>query len=377
MLGSFDKERHMKVSVIGAGSWGSAIAWLLGNKGIDVRLWARDEELVRDLNAQHRNPRYLENIVFSPRVVASTDLAETLANTEAIVLVTPSSIVKEMAARIVPHINADVPIVLLSKGIEGSTGMLLLDVLAEQLGLFEHIDASGDSEQPVQPALSKLIGPSEHFGWPDDFGPLGRLAVLSGPNHAEEVARGIPSGTVVASYSQETADFFQTLFATPNFRVYTSRDTVGVQLCGAAKNIIAIACGVTYGLGFGDNTTAMLMTRGLAEISRLAVQLGGDPLTCMGLAGMGDLIATCTSPHSRNRSFGVELASGGTLESYQERTHMVVEGALACRSVTDLARVHNVDMPISMVARSVLWDQQPLDEAFTSLIDRSFKPEFY
>jgi glycerol-3-phosphate dehydrogenase (NAD(P)+) len=373
----FDKERHMKVSVIGAGSWGSAIAWLLGNKDIDVRLWARDEELVRGLNTQHHNPRYLEEIVFSPRVTASTDLAEVLASTEAVVLVTPSAIVKEMAARIALHLGAGVPIALLSKGIEGSTGTLLLDVLAEQLGLFEQRGTSDGSDRPSQTTPSKLIGPSEHFGWPDDFGPLGRLAVLSGPNHAEEVARGIPSGTVVASLSQETADFFQTLFATPSFRVYTSRDTVGVQLCGAAKNIIAIACGLASGLGFGDNTTAMLMTRGLAEISRLAVQLGGDPLTCMGLAGMGDLIATCTSPHSRNRSFGVELAGGGTLDSYQKRTHMVVEGALACRSVTDLARTHNVDMPISMVTRSVVWDQQPLDEALASLIDRSFKPEFY
>jgi glycerol-3-phosphate dehydrogenase (NAD(P)+) len=331
----------MTVSIIGAGSWGSAIAWLLGDKGIDVRLWARSEEVANGLNTVHRSPRYLKDITFSPSVIASTDLAEVLDETEAVVLVTPSAVVGEMAERLAPYLGDRTPLVLLSKGIEISTGALLLDVLVAQLGGRE------------------------------------RLAVLSGPNHAEEVAYAVPSATVIASSSPETARFFQMLFATPAFRVYTSSDTVGVQLCGAAKNIIAIACGLAAGLGFGDNTAALLMTRGLAEISRLVSKLGGEPLTCMGLAGMGDLIATCTSPHSRNRSFGLELAQGGTLAAYQERTHMVVEGALACRSVTDLAQTHDIDMPISMVARNVIWDQQPLDEAFASLIDRSFKPEFY
>jgi glycerol-3-phosphate dehydrogenase (NAD(P)+) len=331
----------MKVSVIGAGSWGSAVAWLLGDKGVDVRLWARSEEVANGLNTVHRSPRYLKDITFSPSVVASTDLAKVLKETEAVVLVTPSSVVGEMAERLAPHLGDRTPLVLLSKGIEISTGTLLLDALVARLGGHE------------------------------------RLAVLSGPNHAEEVACAAPSATVVASSSPETARFFQTLFATPAFRVYTSSDTVGVQLCGAAKNIIAIACGLAAGLGFGDNTSALLMTRGLAEISRLVSKLGGEPLTCMGLAGMGDLIATCTSPHSRNRSFGLELAQGGTLAAYQERTHMVVEGALACRPVTGLAQAHDIDMPISMVVHNVIWDQQPLDEAFASLIDRSFKPEFY
>jgi glycerol-3-phosphate dehydrogenase (NAD(P)+) len=331
----------MKVSVIGAGSWGSAIAWLLGDKGIDVHLWARSEELVNSLNTTHHSPRYLQDITFSSSVIASANLAQVLEDTEAVVLVTPSAVVGEMAERIAPYLDASVPLVLLSKGIEVSTGTLLLDALGARLGAPE------------------------------------RVAVLSGPNHAEEVARAMPSATVVASSLPETANFFQALFATPAFRVYTSSDTVGVQLCGAAKNIIALACGLAAGLGFGDNTAALLMTRGLAEISRLVSKLGGEPLTCMGLAGMGDLIATCTSPHSRNRSFGLELAKGGTLTAYQERTHMVVEGALACRSVTNLAQTHGVDMPISMVVRNIIWDQQSLDEAFASLIDRSFKPEFY
>ncbi|MDR1082978.1 MAG: NAD(P)-dependent glycerol-3-phosphate dehydrogenase [Coriobacteriales bacterium] len=376
----------MKVSVIGAGSWGSAIAWLLGEKGIDVCLWARDDALVDSFNATRQNPRYLKDIVFSSTVTASTNLIEVLAATEAVALVTPSAVVEDMAKRIAPHLEEQVPVVLLSKGIEGTTGTLLLDVLAEnfiatkQQKQHEQQEQQGQHEQqhPVKPFdPSAQIGASEHFGWPEHFGPHERLAVLSGPNHAEEVAHGIPSGTVVASLSQETAKFFQELFGTPEFRVYTSHDTVGVQLCGATKNIIAIACGMAAGLGLGDNTAAMLMTRGLAEISRLVKQLGGDPRTCMGLAGMGDLIATCTSQHSRNRAFGIEFAQGGTLDAYLKRTHMVVEGALAAKSITDLAKTFSVDLPISTAIRNVVWDQCPITEGLASLIDRSFKPEFY
>jgi glycerol-3-phosphate dehydrogenase (NAD(P)+) len=314
---------------------------MLGEKGIDVSLWARNAELIETMNAEHRNTRYLVDLAFSSTVSATNDLALCLKDTEAVVLVTPSSVVTHMAAHMAPLLGADVPLVLLSKGIEGSTGSLLLDVLGKKLGFPE------------------------------------RLAVLSGPNHAEEVARGIPSATVVASTSPKTACTFQELFVTQAFRVYTSEDTIGVQINGAAKNILAIACGLASGLGYGDNTLAMLMTRGLAEISRLVVKLGGDPLTCMGLAGVGDLIATCYSQHSRNRSFGLELAAGGSLEAYQQRTHMVVEGALACKTVTDLARKHEVDMPISSVIRSIVWDKLSTDEAIALLLDRSFKPEFY
>jgi glycerol-3-phosphate dehydrogenase (NAD(P)+) len=361
----------MKVSVIGAGSWGSAIAWLLGTKGAEVWLWARDENVATTLNTTHHNPRYLTDTVFPSTITASTNLATVLKDAEAVVLVTPSAAVEQTAQHIAPLLAEDTPVVLLSKGIESSTGTLLLDVLAR------HLDPSGRPGPSTQPNSSQQQEGAEHFGWPAHFGAHGRLAVLSGPNHAEEVARDIPSATVVASLSQKTAEFFQTLFATPTFRVYTSYDTTGVQLCGAAKNIIAIACGLAAGLGLGDNTAATLMTRGLAEISRLVNQLGGDPLTCMGLAGMGDLIATCTSTHSRNRSFGLGLAQGETLEAYQARTHMVVEGALASKSVTELAHAHNVDMPISLVVRDIIWNQQPLETAVTTLIGRSCKPEFY
>jgi glycerol-3-phosphate dehydrogenase (NAD(P)+) len=355
----------MKVSVIGAGSWGSAIACLLSGTGNEVSLWAHDPKLAETLNATRHNPRYLTEIEFPATVQASADLAEVLTDSEAIVLVTPSSVLPQMAESLsssglnrgsidgaagtskeatqplTPLLPATTPIILLSKGLERETGRLLLDVLSDQLGN------------------------------PD------RLAVLSGPNHAEEVAANIPSATVVASQSEQTALFFQELFAAPTFRVYSSADIVGVQLCAAAKNVIAIACGLATGLGMGDNTLALIMTRGLAEISRLVASQGGEQLTCMGLAGMGDLIATCTSPHSRNRGFGLELAAGGSLEAYQQRTHMVVEGALASLAITKLAQDYDVELPISEVVRAIVWEDQPVDEALSSLLERSSKPEFY
>jgi glycerol-3-phosphate dehydrogenase (NAD(P)+) len=234
-----------------------------------------------------------------------------------------------------------VPLVLLSKGIENSTGRLFLDVLAEELGF-------GD-----------------------------RLAVLSGPNHAEEVVRGMPAGTLVASADKAVAELFQASLAAQTFRVYTSEDCIGVQLCGATKNVFAIAAGLVAGMGLGDNLAALLMTRGLAETSRLVAASGGQQQTCMGLAGMGDLIVTCTSKHSRNRSFGVALAQGRTLKEYEEQTHMVVEGVYACRALPVLAQRLGVDMPISERVRDIVWDRRPVPEMLASLFDRPAKPEFY
>jgi glycerol-3-phosphate dehydrogenase (NAD(P)+) len=319
------------------------VAWLLGSapQSHDVRLWARDEELVEVVNAQHRNPRYLASTALPPTVTATTALDVALDGAQAVVLATPSSAVRAIAARMAPYLGTTTPLVLLSKGVECDSGLLLLDVLAAELG---------------NPA---------------------RLAVLSGPNHAEEVVRGLPAATVIASTGSATAAFFQEAFVTPAFRVYTSPDTTGVQLCGAAKNIIALAVGMAAGVGFGDNTAALIMTRGLAEISRLVTILGGDPLTCMGLAGMGDLVATCTSPHSRNRSFGLALAQGTTLAQYEQQTHMVVEGALACKTVTDLAHKHGVELPISAQIRSVIWEGKPLGDTVEELTGRPAKPEFY
>jgi len=341
MSQSTANEQLRQVAVIGAGSWGSAIAWLLGSKPISVNLWARDVETVSSFNNHHKNPRYLSDVEFPSTVYATTDLAEAVSGVEAVLLVTPSMAVTEIASKLKSLIADDLPLMILSKGLDPASGQLLDAALAAEVGHPE------------------------------------RIAVLSGPNHAEEVCLGIPSGTVVASTSQQCALYFQELMATPAFRVYISSDIVGVELYGATKNVVAIASGLAVGLGYGDNTLAMLMTRGLAEIARLVEACGGEAITGMGLAGMGDLIATCTSSHSRNRGFGLELAQGGSLESYQQRTHMIVEGALAARTVTDLAAKLAVELPICEQVRSIIWENQPVQQAVQALIARTAKPEFY
>lgn len=329
----------MDVSVIGAGSWGTAVAALLGGKGYDVLLWAREPEIATSVNTEHRNPFYLTDVVFPDSVMATSDAEHSVVGADAVVVVTPSFAIRQTAEMLKPHLGADTPVIVLSKGVEKDTGMLMTDVLAEVLGNPE------------------------------------RLAALSGPNHAEEVGKGIPSATVIASTSDEVARFFQELFTAPTFRVYTSTDLVGVELCAAAKNIVAIAAGMSDGLGYGDNTKASLMTRGLAEISRLVVNMGGNPLTCMGLAGMGDLIATCTSRHSRNRKLGEMVAQGHTLEEFTEQTHMVAEGAVACVTVAQLAEKHGVDMPIANLVRGILYEGADLHGVVDTLMSRAAKDE--
>ena len=331
----------MKVAVIGAGSWGTALAQQLGNNGHDVALWARKPQVVEGINQNHVNPRYLTDSRLSENITATTSYAEALADARAAVVVTPSNILRDVADQMAPHITPDTPVVICSKGAEAETGLL-------PVGIFESVLENA-----------------------------GRLAVLSGPNHAEEIVKGKFAGTVIASENAETAQLFQQLFASATFRTYTSDDVTGVELCAASKNVIAIACGVAAGLGLGDNTTAMLMTRGLAEMSRLVVKCGGQAITCMGLAGAGDLIATCTSEHSRNRSFGVELAKGGTLDEFRERTHMVVEGALACKTLQALADANDVELPIARVVRSVVWEGADMQEAAKSLFARPLTTEFY
>ena len=237
--------------------------------------------------------------------------------------------------------TSETPIIICSKGVEAETGLLPVEVFGQELG----------NES--------------------------RLAALTGPNHAEEVIKGIASGTVVASSDHDTALFFQELFATDTFRTYVSDDVLGAEICAAFKNVIAIAVGASYGIGLGDNTAALIMTRGLAEMSRLVEACGGTAMTCLGLAGVGDLIATCTSEHSRNRTFGYRLATGTTLEQYREETHMVVEGALACKTIDALAKAHQVELPITEMVRSVLWEQADFHEAANALFERSLKPEFY
>ena len=329
-----------QVAIVGAGSWGTALAQLAATAGNDVRLWARKEEVARGINADHVNPRYLADARLSERIEASTDIVRVVGGADAVVIVTPSSVMRETARAIAAHVGAKTPVALAAKGVEAETGMLPVEVFDEVLG------------------------------------GLGRLAALTGPNHAEEIVRGVPSGTVVSSYVPRTARFFQSLLSTESFRIYVGNDVVGAEVCAAYKNVIAIAVGASYGLGMGDNTAALLMTRGLAEMSRLVAACGGNAMTCMGLAGMGDLEVTCMSPHSRNRTFGYELAQGVTLDAYRARTHMVVEGALACRTLHDLALAHDVDLPLARTVRAIVWEGYDAVAAAQDLLDRPQRQEF-
>lgn len=310
----------MRISVIGAGSWGTAVAWLLAGKGHEVRWWSREPEIAEGVNSEHRNPLYLPEVPLPASVFASTDFEEALAGSEAVVMVTPSIGVRSTAESMKPFLGDDTPVVILSKGVEGGSNLLMTEVLEDVLG-------------------NRL-----------------RLAGLSGPNHAEEVSRGIPSATVVAAYENSVAELFQDAFMTPFFRVYTNPDVTGVELAGASKNIVAIAAGMCDGLGYGDNTKATLMTRGLAEMTRLGTCLGANPLTYMGLAGMGDLVVTCTSRHSRNRKLGEMVAGGKTMDDFYAETHMVAEGAVACVTVAELAAREGLELPITHAVRTVLYE---------------------
>ena len=331
----------MRVAVIGAGSWGTAVSWLLGGKGHDVSLWSRELEIAEGINAAHHNPIYLPDIVLPLCVNASCDMERVLKGVEAVVMVTPSIGVRETATSMRPHLPADTPVVILSKGVEGGSNMLMTEVLTDVLG-------------------NKR-----------------RVAGLSGPNHAEEVSRGIPSATVVAAYEPRVGELFQDIFMTPFFRVYTNPDVVGVELCGASKNVVAIAAGMCDGLGYGDNTKATLMTRGLAEMTRLGRKLGANQLTYMGLAGMGDLIVTCTSRHSRNRSLGELIATGGTMDEFYERTHMVAEGAVACITVDELGTREGLELPITRQVRAILYEGLPVEHAERALLGRGAKDELH
>lgn len=332
----------MKVAVIGAGSWGTALANVLGCKGEDVALWAREQSIADSINTHHRNPSYLKDAVLSENVHCTVSREEALGRADAAVLVTPSAYVRETCEAFAPHLPECLPVVICSKGVESGGGLLMTQIAAEV------------------------------------FGNPSRLAVLSGPNHAEEVVYGQPSATVVAGDDAACVGFFQDLFATDRFRTYASADPVGVELCAAFKNVIAIAVGISYGMGFGDNTAAMIITRGLAEMSRMVVACGGDAITCMGLAGAGDMVVTCMSRHSRNRRFGQDyIAEGKTLSDFEADTHMVVEGAMACKTLETLSAAHGVDLPITDAVREIVWKGGNTGDLARALASRPLTTEFY
>lgn len=333
--------RARRVAVVGSGSWGTAVAGLAAANCPEVVMWCRSVEVARRVADEHRNPRHLVDYRLPANVAATGSLAEALDGADAVVLALPSAHLRATCARMAGLLANDVPVLVLTKGVEEGTGDLMLDVCAQELG------------RP------------------------GRMAVLSGPNHAEEVCLAKVSAAVVASSDEGVASTFRDVLCGPAFRVYVTSDVRGVEVCAATKNVVAIACGVAVGMGAGDNTLAVLMTRGLAEVSRIAVAVGADPLTPMGLAGMGDLVATCTSPHSRNRSFGEAFVAGEALEGYEARTGMVVEGARAARSVRELAERAGVDAPITRAVDDVLHHGATLQEASERLLGRIPSQEFY
>jgi len=331
----------MNIAVIGGGSWGTAVSWLLAGKGYRVSLWTRETEIAEAINSTGYNPVYLKDVKLGPSVSAASDMEKVFFDVEAAVVVTPSVAVRSVVESMAPCVPKGMPVIVLSKGIEESTLMFMTEVLTDVMGNRD------------------------------------RFAALSGPNHAEEVSKGIPSATVVAAYKDSIARYFQEVFMSSAFRVYTNPDVTGVELCGASKNAIAIAAGMSDGLGYGDNTKATLMTRGLAEMARLGRRLGANPLTYMGLAGVGDLIATCTSRHSRNRALGEHVAKGGSVESFTAQTHMVAEGALSCVTVDEIATREGIELPITRQVRAILHQGAELSAATRSLMGREARDEWH
>lgn len=330
-----------KVVVIGSGSWGTAVTQLLAPHVDDVVIWSFEPEVANGINENRHNPHQLTNYEVAPNVRATCDFLEATDGAEAMLIVVPSPFLRSTCKRLAPYASSDVPILVLTKGVERGTGCLMADIVEQELGGHE------------------------------------RVAVLSGPNHAEEICQSTVSAAVVASSDPAVANLFRDLLVCPVFRVYVSDDVRGVEICAAEKNVIAVACGIAAASGAGDNTLAVLMTRGLAEVTRVAVSLGADPLTCMGLAGMGDLVATCTSQHSRNRTFGEAFARGESLEDYERRTGMVVEGAQAASSILELAKSKGVEVPITQAVNAVLYEGMPVLDAVDALLERRPNEEFY
>jgi glycerol-3-phosphate dehydrogenase (NAD(P)+) len=331
-----------RVAVIGAGSWGTTVAALACVNG-EVMLWARHTGLAEQIDRDHENPTYLPGIRLPETLRATGDLRGACASADVLVIAVPSHGFREVLTAAASAVGAAVPVLSLSKGVEQQTNLRMTEVVAEVLGGHR----------------------------PD------RIGVLTGPNLAREVAEGQPTASVVAIGDPETATELQQLFMTRTFRIYTNPDVVGCEIAGALKNVIAIAAGIAAGLGYGDNTKAALITRGLAELARLGIALGGDPLTFSGLAGMGDLVATCTSDKSRNRRVGVELGQGRSLEEIVAASNMVAEGVKSTRAVLDLAAIHGVEMPIAAMVGAVLYEGATAADLVPSLMLREAKAELH
>jgi glycerol-3-phosphate dehydrogenase (NAD(P)+) len=329
-----------KVAVFGAGSWGTAFSIVLADGGNDVTMWARREEVADAINRSRENADYLPGIELPPSLSATHDVEKAAHGADIVILATPSQTLRGNLVEWAPHIPSNAVMVSLMKGVELGTLKRMSEVIAEVTG----------------------AGPE-------------RVAVISGPNLAKEIAQREPAASVVACADEDVARMLQDRCHSPAFRPYTSTDVLGCELGGAYKNVVGLAVGMAVGLGFGDNTTASVITRGLAETARLAMALGANPLTLMGLAGLGDLVATCSSPLSRNRSFGEKLGQGMTTEEIYASTRQVAEGAKSCSSLRALAERSGVDAPVAQYVDDVVAGRMTANEMMDDILARDTKAE--
>lgn len=334
-------ESAVKIGVVGAGSWGTALADLLGLKGFKLDLWVFEDEVKEQIEAYRENKVFLPGFPLSANISPSNDISEVVSKKDLVLIVVPSHVMRETAQKVHGHISPGTIVVSASKGIENKTHLTMSGVLKETL---PEID--------------------------EDF-----FAVLSGPSFAREVANKFPTVIAVASKDQKVAGYIQHIFATPYFRVYTNNDMIGLELGGAVKNVIAIAAGIMDGLGLGLNTRAALITRGLTEIRRLGLKLGANPRTFAGIGGVGDLVLTCTGDISRNHTVGKKIGKGMKLKEILSEMQMVAEGVKTAKSVYNLSRRLGIEMPISHEVYHILYDDVSPKEAVHRLMTRDLKHE--
>lgn len=327
-----------EISILGAGSWGTALSVLLHNNGHQVTLWSALEAEVQMLQEKREHTAKLPGVKLAEEIIITADTEAALREKEVLVLAVPSPFTRRTAHRIAPYVKPGQIIVNVAKGIEEETLMTLTDIISEEI-------------------------------------PAAKVCVLSGPSHAEEVGKGIPTTCVVSAKERETAEYLQSVFMSPVFRVYTTPDMLGVELGGSLKNVIALAAGTADGLGYGDNTKAALITRGIAEINRLGVKMGASQETFYGLSGIGDLIVTCASVHSRNRKAGYLLGKGYSMQQAMDEVKMVVEGVYSAKAAKALSEKYEVEMPIVAEVNRVLFEGKPAAEAVSDLMLRDKKVE--
>ena len=330
-----------KIAILGAGSWGTALAMVLKDNGHDVCLWGNNASQIEEINTNHTNHQYLPEVILNEEIDATTDLAKALLGANAVLFVLPTKVIRLVAKQVAPLLEGNPVIIHASKGLEQESYLRISEILKQELSEEKYED----------------------------------IVVLSGPSHAEEVAKKDLTTITAACEELSSAKIVQQLFSNSYFRVYTNTDVIGVELGAALKNVIAVGAGALHGLGYGDNAKAALMTRGLAEISRLGIAFGADPLTFIGLSGVGDLIVTCTSIHSRNWRAGDQLGQGKSLDDILANMGMVVEGVETCKAAYQLAQEKGIEMPITNAVYNILYNGKNIKTEVLQLMERERKSE--